>query len=244
MKTRYPLGRKESPPDARDWNLADHIPASAKLGEQEPVNVNWPFPGDTLNQDQTNHCVGFSMADYLINLPINTPCTNKDGHDFYYACKVLDGEPGNEDGSYVRSAAKALKNMGRINAYAFAPNIPTLRWWLINKGPLIMGTAWTEGMFTPDKNNVIHPTGSIVGGHAYIIDELKDGNLYGIQNSWGAYWGQNGKAYISESDLSFIFADGGEALSAVELSATMEKKPASILEIIIRFILSLFSKEK
>lgn len=107
-----------------------------------------------------------------------------------------------------------------------------------------MGTAWHEGMFSPDANNVIHPTGNVVGGHAYIIDELKDGNLYGIQNSWGNYWGVNGKAYISEGDLASIFSNGGEALSAVELSATMEKKQPSILEILIQFILSLFCKEK
>jgi len=164
-----------------------------------------------------HNCVGFSAADWGINLPTNTNFTNDDGHRFYYECKVIEGEPNEENGAYIRSIGKVLKANGHLEAYAFAPDINTIKYWLLYKGPIIAGTIWTEGMFTPDENNVIHPTGSSMGGHAYLLNEWRVDDYIGIQNSWGESWGKNGKAYISKEDFEVIFAQGGEALAAVEI---------------------------
>lgn len=240
MKTMkpYPLGWKKAPVDTRDWNLRNFIPPAK---EEVSIKVmHWSFIGKSLTQGYTGHCCGFGDANFLINNPINTPCTNEDGHKFYYMCKVIDGEPGNEEGSNIRSAAKVLQQIGRIKNYAFANDFETINWWLLNKGPLIVGTVWYEGMDMPDEYNVVHPIGAVRGGHCYIINGL-DETYYYAQNSWGEGWGNNGAFRILIPDFIKIFTAAGDAISAVEVG-TEEVKKLSILELIINFIISLFKK--
>lgn len=211
----FPLGRNPSPFDARDYDLRSFIPIWRF--EVEKKESDWNFPHPPLNQGDAPHCVGFSGASWGINEPTHTDRTNEDGHRYYYACKVIDGEPGEENGSYVRSIAKVLKAEGCVDAYAFASDMETIKYWLLYKGPMIVGTIWTKSMFAPDESNVVHPDDEVVGGHAYLINEWRADNYIGIQNSWGAEWGNNGKAYISEDDFKKIFIRGGEALAAVEI---------------------------
>ena len=241
---RYPLGWKERPYDARDYSTKAFI-EPADLRATPIRSASWGFPSISLDQGMTGHCCGFMDADFLINLPINTDCENQDGHDFYYMCKEFDGEPRNEDGSNLRSAAKVLRQIGAINNYAFAPNIESIKYWLLNNGPVMMGTLWMSGMWEPDANNVVHATGSYEGGHAWLANEyIEPLDLYGIQNSWGASWGDNGKAYISGDDLKKLLALGGEALVAVELEKAITDPAPTWLENLIMFIISLFRKEK
>lgn len=212
---KYPLGRIESPKDERDYSLRRFMlnkPSGGKKKEK-----NWDFPLEALDQMETSHCVGFSAANWGINSPINTPFANADGHRFYYECKEIEGEPNAENGAYLRSIGKVLKNNRHLEAYAFAHDMETIRWWLLNKGPLIVGTIWKEGMYTPDENNLIYATGATLGGHAYLLNEWREDGYIGIQNSWGPEWGINGKAYISKEDFADIFSYGGEALAAVEI---------------------------
>lgn len=216
---RFPLGRNQSPPDARDYRLADYI--MFRVAYPVVKNKAWDFFAAPLDQGQTGHCVGFSGADWGINLPVQDAYTNQDGHAFYYKCKIVDGEPGQENGSNVRSIGKVLQDAHKLETYAFAGSIAEIKYWLINHGPLIVGTNWTDAMFTPDKNNIIHKRGAVAGGHAYILNELKDNKYFGIQNSWGE-WGVHGKAYISICDFSKLFRAGGEALAAVELPLVKE----------------------
>jgi hypothetical protein len=149
-----------------------------------------------------------------------TLLTNDIGHALYYMCKEEDKEPKAENGSSIRSLAKVLKKVKRINGYAFATNISVVRWWLLNKGPLMMGTIWTKDMFTPNSDNIIIPTGDVVGGHAYLGDEVKYINsveCIGFHNSWGEDWGIKGRAYISFTDFEKILRQFGEVMTAVEL---------------------------
>ena len=73
-----------------------------------------------LDQGQTGHCVGFGWAGWVNATPVEGNFQNADGHAIYYECKVIDGEPLAENGSYVRSGALALRNRGRLAAFAFA----------------------------------------------------------------------------------------------------------------------------
>lgn len=214
MANKFGLGRIRSEIDTRDYKLKNYIPE--KMGDLSG-SKNWDFPSEPLNQNETNHCVGFGGANFGINIPIQDNYTNKDGHDFYYKCKIVDGEPGAEDGSTVRSIAKVLRMAGRIDHYAFASFVNEITYWLLNNGPVIVGTDWTEDMFTPDENNIIHPTGDVVGGHCYLLNEKTENNLYGIQNSWGDEWGIKGKAYISIDDFVKLSRNYGEAVTAVEM---------------------------
>lgn len=219
---QYPLGRNPSPFDERDYNLRSFIPI--RKYDVELTERLWDFAHEPLDQKDTPHCVGFSGASWGVNEPCHTEFFNEDGHRFYYECKVVEGQPNEENGAYVRSIGKVLKANGHLDAYAFAPDMATIKYWLLYKGPIIAGTIWTQGMFTPDENNIIHPTGETVGGHAYLINEIKSNGYLGIQNSWGNTWGVNGKAYISSEDFEHLFLRGGEALAAVEI----EKQPQQI----------------
>jgi hypothetical protein len=211
---QYQLGRKPSPFDSRDYELVNYIP---RLRIAPKKIKQWDFPGQPLDQGNTPHCVGFGSADWGINLPVQDSYTNADGDKIYYACKVIDGEPNQEDGSCVRSAAKVLQNMGRLNAYAFAATTKEITYWLQHNGPVLVGTEWTNDMFTPDVNNVIHATGASAGGHCYLLNGVPDCKHYHLQNSWSETWGINGGALISIKDFAKLLRSGGEAMAAVEL---------------------------
>jgi hypothetical protein len=215
------LGRNPSPKDERDYKLSAFIPARRL---DLSGSKKWDFLHAPLDQGETGHCVGFGGADFGINLPIQDDYSNQDGHDFYYQCKVIDGEPGQENGSNVRSIAKVLQNIGRIPNYAFAMSTDEITYWLLNQGPLIVGTDWTASMFDPDMDNIICPTGAIAGGHCYILNEKTENNLYHLQNSWNG-WGVNGGAYISIDDFAYLLRNEGEAMTAVELPIIVPPVP-------------------
>lgn len=211
MKIKF--GRNPSPLDIRDYRLGSYIPTAKDLSGSR----KWDFLSEPLDQGSTPHCVGFAIADWGINLPTQDLYTNTDGHSFYYQCKVIDGEPGEEDGTSIRSAAKVMRNLGRIDNYAFAFSIDEIIYWLLNKGPMVVGTDWTEGMMQVDRDNAIHPTGEILGGHGYVLNEKTESGLFGIQNSWDDHFGIKGQAYIPITEFENLFRAGGEAIAAVEL---------------------------
>ncbi len=212
----FTFGRLQSEYDERDYDLNEYIPSG--VFRLSPVTAkSWAFTSPPLDQENMPHCVGFSMANFGINEPLRTPYKNEDAHNFYYLCKEIDGRPRIEEGSTMRSAAKALRKLGKIESYAFARDLETIKWWLLNRGPIIVGTLWTEGMLRPDSSNIIKPTGTSLGGHAYLLNEWTSTGYIGIQNSWGKRWGINGKAYIHSDDFIKIFARGGEAITVVEV---------------------------
>ena len=219
MKTKFGMGRVPSPFDSRDFNLGAFIPKGAlALGLIRQRNWSFPAP-EPLDQEETQHCVGFSIADFGINLPTYTKYTDEDGHQFYRLCKIEDGDPQGEGGSNLRSAAKVMKSLKRIDNFAFASTLAQVKYWLLYRGPLIAGTVWTVNMFYPNGNNIINVGGEVVGGHAYLLNEWTKEGYIGIQNSWGNRWGIKGKAYISSVEFEKLLRQGGEVVTSVELTA-------------------------
>jgi hypothetical protein len=228
----FGLGRNESPIDRKDWKLADFMPPV--LGDLNGETL-WAFNAMPLDKLDTGHCVGFGGANFGINDPIQDAYTEHDGHDFYYQAKQIDGQPRLENGSTVRSIAKVLKNIGRIDAYAFAANVDEVTYWLLHNGPVIAGTMWAEGMFKPDENNIIHISGNIAGGHCYLLNGKTADGYYRIHNSWGDRWGFHGEALISISDFNMLFQLSGEAMTAVELPITVPDKQGCLEQIMRLF---------
>lgn len=180
-------------------------------------DVLWADP-DQLDQKATGHCVGFGCAQYGNADPIEDHFVDQDGHDIYYEAKVIDGEPKQENGSYVHSGVKALKNRGRVGAYAWTTSLATMKTWVQTKGPMIVGSDWMNDMFNPDASGFVYPTGGIAGGHCYIIVGWSHDDVITFQNSWGRSFGLNGRFKMHAADFQVLAsANGFEACAAVEL---------------------------
>lgn len=208
----YGLGRNVSTVDTRDYPLSAYIRGVTAVTEKI-----WDFTADALNQFETPHCGGFTMAHYGICHPMPSMYENKDGDNFYYRCKDTDLEPGLENGTSCRSMAVTGKKLGMWSAYAFATSMSEIDYWLLNEGSLMVGTSWTMDMFLPDKDNVIHPTGNIAGGHAWLLNGKIPGFKHGI-TSWGPDFGLNGGFWIPDNEFEALFHQQGEAIAAVEVA--------------------------
>jgi hypothetical protein len=202
-------------------------------------DILWADPEVDLDQGQYGTCVGNGTAQFLNTNPVDDQYTEGvfgDGtaiggfsvhtaRALYYEATVFDGAPDNPDapnggqqGATVRSGMKALKARGRIGGYASAASLATVKTALA-ASPVVIGSDWTNDMFSPDSSGLVHPTGGVAGGHCYLLigSHPSTGRLEFL-NSWGASWGVGGHFFMTEADFdSLIFGQGGEAWVATEL---------------------------
>ena len=178
------------------------------------------------DQGITPQCVGYSWTHWLAEGPKTQYSIIKEkGMPFdpsilyNEAQKVDDWAGENYDGTSVRAGAKVLKTHGFIDAYYWAWTVDEVVNSLLTLGPVVVGTNWTMGMFYPNEEGIISPTGRTVGGHAYLLDgiNLKKG-LIRIKNSWGRNWSNKGFAYISIDDMDTLIRANGEACIATEIN--------------------------
>lgn len=201
-------------------------------------DVSWADPDPVLDQGQYGTCIGNGGAQWCNTDPVEDHYTEGWGSDptkggpyarsLYYETTVLDGSPdvpteppdysGGQQGATPRSLMKALKNRGRLSAYAVTYSVDTVKTWLDQKGSVIFGTNWYKGMFTPDANGYISPTGGLAGGHCYIAsDHFRNEGAIGFLNSWGEDWGLGGRCKMKYADVATLLNQQGEAWTAVEL---------------------------
>ena len=174
------------------------------------------------DQGWTSQCVAYAWAHYIEDSPKTHPKAGSqvDPGLLYKAAQLIDEWPGEDyDGTSVRAGAKVLQKMGIIGEYLWAWDIRSIALTVLEQGPVIMGTDWYEGMFSPDpRTGVIKPEGEVVGGHAYIINGYNTWtNLFRIKNSWGRGWGKKGRAWIHADDLGRLLAADGEACMTQEI---------------------------
>src|SRR5215207_8347274 len=80
-------------------------------------------------------------------------------------------------------------------------------------GPVMMGSNWYSGMFRPDANGFLVTTGYVAGGHEYLLNgkvQYEDGWVE-MDNSWGADWGDGGRAKLDFQVLERLLAEDGDA---------------------------------
>jgi hypothetical protein len=209
-------------PDKRDYDAA-----SPPLGIQRSSGKQlWANPIQ-LDQGEEGACVGFGMTGFLNSAPVKHEYGNEMGFDIYERAKDNDEWPGDDyDGTSVRAGAKVLLADGHINWYGFTDNAMTLAYHILNHGPTPIGVDWMDGMDRVDSEGYIYPTGSVRGGHCALIDGVVigvDGDVdrFRIRNSWGLYWGLNGRCRIKLEDLQYLFDQGGTACLMYDLKHTI-----------------------
>jgi hypothetical protein len=190
---------------------------STYLGEPPIRNVRMFRTGPTLDQGETPRCVGYASRGWL-SAGLVMEHGGPDADAIYFAAQALDTLPLPHDGSTVRAAMQALKALGYVKTYVWAFRAEDVRdWHLAGKGSVILGTDWTVGMDNPGPDGVIHATGDVRGGHAYLCvgyDGVR--GAFRIHNSWSDAWGQRGRAWLPFNDLAQLLERNGEAVTAVQ----------------------------
>ena len=213
-------------------------------------DVLW-VAGPILDQKSEGACVGFGWTaealatPFVVNLktiPYKVPSTP---HPFaryvYVNAKKVDEYPGeNYDGTSVLAGAKVMQGLNTIVSYSWAFSVDDVIDALIQKGPVVLGINWYDGMYEAP-NGVLSISGDHVGGHCvlaigYKVSSQKFNGKPSIviQNSWGSDWGINGLAEIEVSELKSLLSDNGEA--CVPLKTQYIKNP-TIFDRINRFFI-------
>ena len=214
------LGRLPAPDD-RDQNYL--IREVARLVPTRTFR-NWWDTTPFLDQGREGACVGFSWTHWLACGPVTQARILEDysyAFTLYKEAQKIDEWPGeNYSGTSVRAAAKVLVSRGIVGEYRWAFTLEDVVNTVLEVGPVVMGTNWYTGMFDPDSKGFLNVTGQVAGGHAWTLTGV---NLtlerFRMKNSWGAEWGNNGRAYISFADLERLIQEDGEACIAREMAA-------------------------
>jgi hypothetical protein len=206
----YTLGRLvEHDPRARNYVAAI----------DKPRTVTWEHDAPVLDQGDVGACTGNALAQWLntshgMARPNPRVLVEDDALTLYRLATRLDGVPGQypptDTGSSGGAVCKAGVQLGYLTAYRWTFSFMAFLGALA-KSPLIVGTEWYEGMFTPNPQGFIRPTGQVAGGHEYLILGCDvDRKTVTLLNSWSDKWGQNGRAHISWADMALLLARQGD----------------------------------
>lgn len=240
-----------------DWiprfdEQSKNYPVRGILSKRVPrKSVLW-VAGPILDQKAEGACVGFGWTaqalatPFVVNLktlPGKAPKTPQPFARYVYtAAQKIDEYPGESyEGTSVLAGAKVMAQHRAVTSYSWAFSIDDVIDALIQKGPVVLGINWYDGMYKAPRG-ILSVTGEHVGGHCilaigYTTSSPKFGGKQTItlQNSWGKGWGVNGLAEISVEDLARLLSEQGEACIP---SKTAYVKKLTILD----KTLSLFKK--
>lgn len=236
--------------DQTDLPILNWVPSFDDRSRQYPIrtavvpgvrrNKLWSV-GPTLNQGREGACVGYGWAAEALSTPVRVdlnrvaatiPRTPREfAQGIYYRAKQIDYWPGEDySGTSVLAGAKAMKEYGLLKEYRWAFRVEDVIDAVIQRGPVVIGINWHEGMYEAP-NGVLGVSGPIVGGHCLTVVgfRLANSSKTGadaviLQNSWGTRWGVNGLAEMKVSDLERLLADSGEACVPYSRSYGRPKK--------------------
>lgn len=182
-----------------------------------------------LDQGSDGACVGFSWSHELAARPVEIKdITNDSALQLYYQAQQLDEWEGGEysgatyqySGTSVLAGAKAIQAQGKIMEYRWAFGLNDVLLALGYQGPGVLGCNWYSGMFEPDINGFVSPTGYVAGGHAILVRGVNlKRKFVTLANSWGSSWGRGGDCYMTLDDFEKLLLDSGEFCIPVKRKA-------------------------
>jgi len=189
-----------------------------------------------LDQGQEGACVGYAFSHELVSTPLRISNWRTLDDEFarervYWEAQKIDpweggAYPGAKpfyEGTSILAGVKTIKKMGFIDEYRWAFGEEDLALAVGHLGPAVIGVNWYEGMFAPDRNNYIEPTGRLQGGHAILVCGVNPRTgYYRLWNSWGKSWGRNGWCYITREDMDKLLKEDGEA--CIPLKRNVEER--------------------
>lgn len=213
----HPLGRRvEHDPRSRDY------PARRVTTRR---SILWTHLAPVIDQGGLGMCTGAALAQCLNTTHFVTSRPNRfyldrdDATDLYSLATQLDDFPGEwpilDTGSSGLAVAKAGIRLGYLTAYHHAFGFGHFLDTIAGQ-PVIAGTDWFDGMFTPDEHGYIHPTGALAGGHEYVVlgaDHHR--RRVTILNSWSQFWGRRGRAYLTFDDFAALLAAYGDVTAPI-----------------------------
>lgn len=197
--------------DERNREARHTLPRRA-APDQDVRHRNW---GKKLYQDGIGACTCFTAGHAVNSMPYRTrlrparTLTDTDCFALYRIASDRDPWEGkwepDDTGSSGQAACVALVETGRATGYQWAFGYEH-GLSVIGEEGLMQGTWWYEGMFNPEPDGRVRPTGRRSGGHEYywIGTELRYGKRRNwFLNSWHLRerpWGKNGYFYMEEED--------------------------------------------
>lgn len=201
-----------------------------KQTKPKGITTRWPSHAPTLDQLEIGSCTGNAPANVL-----NTDFANairklkhggkylneQDAVAIYSRATHLDNIKGSylpdDTGSSGIGAAKACVEAGYFSGYSHLFSFSSVQ-AAIELTPLIVGTTWTNSMFTP--NNGLMKVGPLVqsniaGGHEYAMTGIDFGaQVFEFRQSWGdgvPGFKPGGYFAITFRDFVMLLADQGDA---------------------------------
>lgn len=206
--------------DERSRNFAHSLTTPTALKA-----VDWDDDAPISDQGEVSACTGFTALDVMNNhlfagnrqraTGSTVLLPNAKGLDFYHQATLRDGISGNtypgvDDGSSGLGAAKGLQFEKFITGYTHAFSMTAFLTALQHQ-PVMVGTAWTKGMFDPNAKGLIVPTGEDEGGHEYGAFGYDPATTWiKFRNHWTPQWGLNGRFFMKASDFEKLLAQQGD----------------------------------
>lgn len=255
-------GAVKSPIDVRDYKIKTS-------SESLPEEYELPYTPEVKNQLSVSSCVAHvaaSIEEYYEYLQCNQEVELSPGFIYGTRYEYVD------KGMYLRDALKTLKEKGictqdtfpyneevpkiinrlknkpieekelshhKISSYFRCNSIEDIKQAIYNYGPVMISIVWYKDNAT--KDGILKQKGDKDGNHClYVYGWDKTG--FKFMNSWGSWWGNNGKAILPyEYTIREAFGVTDMNLDNKYIHKPKRNKFLDFIYRIINWILNLFN---